>query len=82
MREHQTVGYWLWSSVLATTVLIVSGGVAGSSNYDHSGDGVNYLCLPLDPEWGEPTVDSASGSYVSGVKYDFPDGNSPFLKVV
>ena len=42
----------------------------GKSYYTHNGGGVNYLCLPCDPEFQENVqAGIQSGSYIYGVEY-------------
>ena len=42
----------------------------GKSHYTHSGSGVNYLCLPLDPEDPDNVQGGQqNGAYVYGVQY-------------
>ena len=44
-------------------------GFAGGSNYDQPGGGVNYQCMPLDPDFSPFTGSSYSDSYIAGVEY-------------
>ena len=43
----------------------------GKSHHTHSGSGVNYLCLPLDPEDPDNVQGGQqNGAYVYGVEYE------------
>ena len=45
-------------------------GFAGGSNYDQPGGGVNYQCMPLDPQFNSYGGSSFTGSYLAGVEYE------------
>ncbi|KAK2166003.1 hypothetical protein NP493_1340g00016 [Ridgeia piscesae] len=55
-------------------------GVAGGSYHTHKGGGANYQCLPRNPQWGEHTDGTKSGTYMYGGEYEFLAANSPFLE--
>jgi len=48
---------------------LVYDGYAGGGNYAESGGGINYLCLPKDPEWAPEQSPSVVG-YVHGAEYE------------
>ena len=51
-------------------MICLSSGVMGKSHSTHSGSGVNYLCLPLDPEDPDNVQGGAqTGASVYGVEY-------------
>jgi len=50
------------------TATLVYHGVAGGSHYSHGG-GVEKLCLPHDPQWGEYKDGLQHGSYIYGAEY-------------
>ena len=46
-------------------------GVMGKSHATHTGGGVNYLCLPLDPEFPDNAqAGNQNGAYIYGVEYE------------
>ena len=52
-------------------IFVVIEGVMGKSHYQHGG-GVNYLCLPLDPEFPDNAQGGEqTGARVFGVEYHF-----------
>ena len=83
--EHSGVNYmprgagiepaaWLSGILTLETADIV--GFAAGSYYSHTGGGVNYQCLPLQPEYNSYT-DSGSPSWIYGVEYE--SGNNGLL---
>ncbi|KAK2140747.1 hypothetical protein NP493_5598g00000, partial [Ridgeia piscesae] len=55
-------------------------GLAGGTYRYYKGGAANYQCLPRDPQWGEHTNGSTSGTYMYGAEYQMTPANSPFLK--
>ncbi|VDI09124.1 Hypothetical predicted protein [Mytilus galloprovincialis] len=54
---------------------LVYTGQAGGNYYDHKGGGVNYLCLPNDPENGEHQ--SSTNSQLYGAEYQIFKNQKP-----
>ncbi|XP_071119924.1 short-chain collagen C4-like [Mytilus edulis] len=52
---------------------LVYTGQAGGNHYNHNGGGANYLCLPNDPENGEPQ--SYGNPQLYGAEYEIFDRN-------
>lgn len=50
-------------------------GQAGGNHYTHKGGGVNYLCLPNNPENGEPF--SAATNQIFGAEYELASSQVP-----
>ena len=51
--------------------MMLGAGVMGKSAHNHDGGGVNYLCLPLDPEFRSDAQEGhQSHAYVYGVEYE------------
>ncbi|CAH1793932.1 unnamed protein product [Owenia fusiformis] len=63
-----------------TNVEQVYSGIAGKSHHIDKGGGVNYLCLPRDPEWGKTMAgwQTASFANIQGVEFEL-GSNNPFL---
>ncbi|XP_063399652.1 uncharacterized protein LOC134684295 [Mytilus trossulus] len=63
------------------SVELVYTGQAGGNRYNHGGGGVNYLCLPNDPENGEHQT--YANSQLFGAEYEIfgrnPRGMSSML---
>ncbi|CAH1780625.1 unnamed protein product [Owenia fusiformis] len=57
----------------------VYSGIIGNSHYTNTGSGGNYLCLPMEPEWGYTMAGTQSGTYIYGVEYEVQYANNPFL---
>ena len=57
------------------TELVYSGRAGGGHTTKERGGGVNFQCMPLDPEY---TLDVRSStmrhSYIYGTEYDYPRG--------
>ena len=50
-------------------------GFAGGTRFDHPGGGVNYQCMPLDPQYSRTYVDNGGtgtwyGTWMKGVEYE------------
>ncbi|XP_071123266.1 uncharacterized protein [Mytilus edulis] len=58
-----------------TGVEMVYTGQAGGNQYTHKGGGVNYLCLPNNPENGEPF--SAATNQIFGAEYELASSQFP-----
>ena len=57
---------------VAGTQLVYTGRTGGS-HYTHRGGAVNYLCMPLDPQYTLPYQAGVEGySYVYGTEYEGP----------
>ncbi|XP_078619188.1 uncharacterized protein LOC144886434 [Branchiostoma floridae x Branchiostoma japonicum] len=61
-----------------TDTSLIYDGIAGGTEFTHSGGGANYVCLPKDPEWGVFTDGNQGSAYMQGVEYELYLGNSPF----
>ncbi|XP_036357868.1 uncharacterized protein LOC115210429 [Octopus sinensis] len=49
----------------------VYSGLAAGTHYSHSGGGSNYLCLTMNPQWGNYTnINEAYTGYIHGVEYE------------
>jgi len=54
-------------------------GFVGESHFTHSGGGVNYQCMPTDPQYNRAYTGSFAGSLIYGTEYEsgsygiFPD---------
>jgi len=44
-------------------------GFAGGSHFTHSGGGVNYQCMPHDPQYNRAYTGSFYGSWIYGTEY-------------
>ena len=53
---------------------LIYGGAVGGSYYTRSGGGSNYLCLPLDPIYGNVTPSADKLSRLHGAEYENPTG--------
>ncbi|XP_063400236.1 uncharacterized protein LOC134684855 [Mytilus trossulus] len=56
-------------------VEMVYTGQAGGNHYQNKGGGVNYLCLPNDPENGQPIADG--NDQLFGAEYEIESSNKP-----
>ena len=64
----------------AGTSLVYSGR-AGKSHFTHSGGGVNYQCLPNNPEYGRYAPGVQSQAPIYGVEYEITAA-VPFLRFI
>ncbi|VDI07268.1 Hypothetical predicted protein [Mytilus galloprovincialis] len=55
--------------------MVYTSGQAGGNQYTHKGGGVNYLCLPNNPENGEPF--SAATNQIFGAEYELASSQVP-----
>ncbi|XP_052066716.1 short-chain collagen C4-like [Mytilus californianus] len=73
---HTGVSYVRWGKKACPEgVALVYTGQVGGNKYTHSGGGVNYLCLPNDPENGEHQP--YGNPQVYGGEYEVRSGKKP-----
>ena len=58
--------------------VLFSIGIAGGSNFEQSGGGSNYLCLPKHPQWGRHKDSWDNQAFVYGAEYQPATGSFPF----
>ena len=72
------VVYTRWGKTSCKTgTELVYAGRAGGSLWNHTGGGVNYLCMPNDPDYLQYTPGVQGASYVYGAEY--PTDYGPVL---
>jgi len=57
-------------SLLFKSKLFGIAGFVGGSYYKDSGGGVNYQCMPPDPQYNRVNTGSFYGSWISGTEYE------------
>lgn len=74
IRSFDGSTYTRWGRTVCPTgaALVYEGFVAGG-HYTHSGSGVNYMCLPSDPTWGQYLDGFQTADRVYGAEYHTSD---------
>ena len=70
--------YTRWGRTSCPTVAgtsLVYSGRAGKSLYTHSGGGINYQCLPNNPEYGAFAAGVQDGAPIYGTEYETSNGS-------
>jgi len=60
------------TTLVNTSIYFIIGitGFAGGSHFTHSGGGVNYQCMPTDPQYNRVNTGSFYGSWIYGTEYE------------
>ncbi|CAI9721809.1 Hypothetical predicted protein [Octopus vulgaris] len=59
------------NSKINTEIAYLLTGIAGGTHFTHTGAGSNYLCLTMNPQWGNYTnINEAATGLIYGVEYE------------